>query len=178
VVLCLGLALLGWTSAADADAQETSGKADTSREAMRGLDEQVQEIKSDVLSIATELSRLEEKLLFPSDTQVSVFISLAESETFRLDAVQLEIDEEPVARHVYSFKELEALRKGGVQRIFTGNVRGGAHALGVSVSGQLPSGDDFTATKRFDFDKDVEPKLIELTLSAKGDSARIELGRW
>src|SRR6185436_12726505 len=32
---------------------------------MRGLDEQVQEIKSDVLSISAELRGLEEKLLYP-----------------------------------------------------------------------------------------------------------------
>jgi hypothetical protein len=36
---------------------------------MRSLDEQVQEIKTDVLGIAAELTRLEEKLLYPSGTQ-------------------------------------------------------------------------------------------------------------
>jgi hypothetical protein len=42
-----------------------------SREQIKGLDEQVQEIKSDVLSIAAELNQLEEKLLYPSNTQVA-----------------------------------------------------------------------------------------------------------
>ena len=32
---------------------------------MQSLDEQVQEVKSDILSIAAELSNLEEKLLYP-----------------------------------------------------------------------------------------------------------------
>ena len=59
---------------------------------MRGLDEQVQEIKSDVLSIAAELNQLEEKLLYPSGTQVAVFVALAEGDQMRLDAVRLEID--------------------------------------------------------------------------------------
>ena len=54
-------------------------------EQIKGLDEQVQEIKSDVLSIAAELNQLEEKLLYPSNTQVSVFVSLVSGENFRLD---------------------------------------------------------------------------------------------
>ena len=58
---------------------------------MRGLDEQVQEIKSDVLRIAAELSRLEEKLLYPSGTQVAIFVALAKGDTMRLDAVRLQI---------------------------------------------------------------------------------------
>jgi len=39
--------------------------ASLNQQQMRGLDEQVQEVKSDVLSISQELSRLEEKLLYP-----------------------------------------------------------------------------------------------------------------
>ena len=49
------------------------------REQMKGLDEQVQDIKTDVLGIAAELNLLEEKLLYPSGTQVAVFVALASS---------------------------------------------------------------------------------------------------
>jgi hypothetical protein len=150
-----------------------------SKEQMQSLDEQVQEIKSDVLSIAAELSRLEEKLLYPSNTQVSVFVSLAENETFRLDSVRIQIDGELVAHHIYSFKELEALHKGGVQRIYTGNIRTGEHRLEVSVAGKLPGGKDFAGTESFSFSKDVEPKLVGITLAGRdsGD-ASIRLGGW
>ena len=95
----------------------------------QGLDEQVQEIKSDVLSIAAELSQLEEKLLYPSGTQVAIFVALAKGDSLRLDAVRLQIDGQLVAHYIYSAKELEALRKGGVQRIYVGNVR-----LGITSS--------------------------------------------
>src|SRR3990170_3892127 len=104
-----------------------------SKEQIKGLDEQVQEIKSDVLGIAAELNQLEEKLLYPSNTQVAVFVSLAGGETFRLDSVEIQLDGEPVAHHLYTFKELEALQKGGVQRIYTGNVSSGDHDLEVFV---------------------------------------------
>ena len=61
----------------------TSPADESARAQMKGLDEQVQEVKSDVLSIAAELNQLEEKLLYPSDTHLAVFVSLAHGETLR-----------------------------------------------------------------------------------------------
>ena len=165
------LALLSHVLVSVALAQEIS------REQMKGLDEQVQEIKSDVLSIAAELSQLEERLLFPSNTQVSVFVSLEEGESFRLDAVEIQINGQAVARHIYSYKELEALQKGGVQRIYTGNIPTGPQQLEVSVSGKLRSGRDFTLSERFSFDKDFEPKLLGVKLSDPNGTG-IQLGDW
>jgi hypothetical protein len=138
-----------------------------SKEQIKGLDEQVQAIKSDVLSIAAELNQLEEKLLYPSNTQVAVFMSLAGGETFRLDSVEIRLDGEPVAHHLYTFKELEALRKGGVQRIYTGNVRSGEHDLEVLVLGKTKGGTDFKKSGRFKVEKDVGPKIVEVSLAAQ-----------
>ena len=152
--------------------------AAVSKQEMQGLDEQVQEIKSDVLGIAAELARLEEQLLYPSNTQLAVFVTLAAGEAFRLDSVQIQIDGEPVARHIYSFKELEALQKGGVQRIYTGNVAAGAHRLEVTLAGKATSGKDVSATEHFQFSKDAEPKLVGIRLAADAGSPRIELGGW
>ena len=74
---------------------------EVSREQIKGLDEQIQEIKSDVLGIAAELNQLEEKLLYPSSTQVAIFVSLASGETFRLDSVEIQLDGTQVAHHLY-----------------------------------------------------------------------------
>ncbi len=139
-----------------------------SREQIKGLDEQVQEIKSDVLGIAAELSQLEEKLLYPSNTQVAVFVSLVGGETFRLDSVEIQLDGTPVAHHLYTFKELEALQNGGVQRIYTGNVRSGGHDLQVSVIGKTVGGADFQKSERFTVNKDVGPRIVEISLAAQG----------
>ena len=155
------------------------GAEQSDRQQMRGLDEQVQEIKSDVLSISTELSRLEEKLLYPSGTQVAVFIAIATGDPMRLDAVQLQIDGQLVAHSIYSFKELEALRKGGVQRIYVGNVTTGDHRLEVLVNGKLAGGADFSHAEQFTFRKDVKPKLVGLTLAGTDSGTPpITLGEW
>jgi hypothetical protein len=152
---------------------------ESDQQQMRGLDEQVQVLKSDVLSIAAELSQLEEKLLYPSGTQVAVFVELAAGDPMRLDAVRLKIDGQLVAHYIYSAKELEALRKGGVQRIYVGNVATGEHQLEVLVDGKLEGGADFSRTEQFGFRKEVKPKLVGLTLAGP-DSANtpIALGDW
>jgi hypothetical protein len=146
---------------------------------MRGLDEQIQEIKSDSLRMAAELSQLEEKLVYPSGTQVAIFVELAKGDMMRLDAVRLQVDGQLVAHYVYSAKELQALRKGGAQRIYVGNVTTGDHKLDVLVDGKLEGGADFSRTGQFTFRKEVKPKLVGLTLAGPGSgNTPIALGEW
>lgn len=146
---------------------------------IRSLDGQVQEIKSDVLNIASELSLLEERLLYPTNTQVALFVAVEEDEEFRLDSVQIEIDGELATHHIYSFQELEALRKGGVQRIYTGNVVTGDHELSVTVLGKLENGEDFSLSDSFSFAKGVKPKSLGITLAGPGlGKSGIRVGDW
>jgi hypothetical protein len=153
--------------------------ADSSyRAQMKGLDEQVQEIKSDVLSIDAELRQLEEKLLYPSNTHVAFFVALAKGDSMRLDAVQIELDGKLVAHYIYSFKELEALQKGGVQRVYTGNLPTGSHRLAVSVIGKLEGGKDYAQTESFTIDKGIEPKLLGITLAGPGSGKAIDVAAW
>ncbi|RLA28343.1 MAG: hypothetical protein DRR15_17480 [Gammaproteobacteria bacterium] len=154
--------LLLCVSVVSLNAQELSGNE------MRSLDGQVQEIKSDVLNIASELSILEERLLYPSNTQIAVFVSIDKDEDFRLDAIQLEINGELATHHIYSFNELEALQKGGVQRIYTGNIPTGDHQLSITMMGKLKNGEDFTESDSFMFAKGIKPKALGVTLAGPG----------
>lgn len=139
-----------------------------SREQIKGIDEQVQDIKKDVLAISSELVQLEEKLLYPSGTQVSLFVAMAQGETFRLDAVEVKIDGKEATHHIYTFKELEALQQGGVQRIYTGNVRTGEHTLDVTLIGKTEGNSDYRETATYKFTKDEGPRLVEITLAGPG----------
>ena len=152
---------------------------DISGDDMRSLDGQVQEIKSDVLSIAAELSILEERLLYPSDTQIALFVSIEKDEKFRLDAVQIEINGELATHHIYSFNELQALEKGGVQRIYTGNITTGQHELNVTMIGKFKNGNDFSESDSFMFAKGVKPKALGITLAGPGSgTSGIQVGDW
>ncbi len=173
VRICMLLGALACIAFAQARA------ADTYREEMKGLDEQVQEVKSDVLDIDTQLTQLEEKLLYPSDTQVAVFVRLVKGDALGVDAVEIRIDGKLAADYIYSYRELEALRKGGVQRIYTGNIATGQHEIDVSVSGKLASGKDYSRSQPFPFTKTVRPELIGVTLAGPDSSQPgIRIGNW
>lgn len=143
------------------------------KEQIKGLDEQVQEIKKDVLSISAELNQLEEKLLFPSNTQIAIFISLDKGSGFQPDAVHLKLNEKEVAHHIYSFNEVDALLDGGVQRLYTGNVRTGDHNLQVSITGKN-SGSKETETVTHTITKGIAPQFVEVHLSGSG----VEVKNW
>src|SRR5205807_2262735 len=81
--------------------------------------------------------------------------------TLRLDAVQIQIDGRPATHYIYSFKELDALRRGGVQRIYSGNIATGAHEIEVSLSAKLANGKDYAQTERFPFTKDIKPTVLD-----------------
>ncbi len=138
---------------------------EVSREQIKSLDEQVQDVKKDVLNLSAELAKLEEKLLFPSNTQVSVFLSMHEGDDFRLDSVQVKLDDKVVARHLYSFRELEALHMGGVQRLYVGNVRTGEHDLVVSYAGKAPAGGEYKRSGSYRVTKDIGPKFVEIKIA-------------
>lgn len=144
---------------------------EVTRAQVQGLDEQVQEIKADLLDIASEISLLEEKLLYPSNSQVSLFVSLDVSldakENFSIDSIQIELDGKVVARHLYTFRELQALQRGGVQRIFTGNIKTGEHELSLILAGSS-SGKEFKKIASHKLDKKVGPKFFEIALGGPG----------
>jgi len=160
-------------------AVQSAAAEEVSREQIKGLDEQVQEIKADVLGISSELNLLEEKLLYPSNTQVSFFVSLKADDGFRLDSVELELDGKSVVHYIYSFKELEALQSGGMQRIYTGNIRSGVHQLKVGVRGKTSTGNDYHKTESHQFNKDVAPGLVEISVAGPGvRSNTVEFKDW
>ena len=137
---------------------------------LKGLDEQVQDIKKDVIDLSAELSLLEEKLLFPSNTQVSIFVSLVQEDDFRLDGVQIKLGNKVVAHHLYTFRELEALQRGGVQKIYTGNIKTGDHNLVVSYVGKAPAGGEFRRSANYTLNKDVGPKFVEVKIAGPNAS--------
>lgn len=167
----LPLTLLLAAPLASAQAEERSN------DDIRRLDDEVQEAKKDVLDIATEFNALEQRLLYPSATRLTIYLAMARNEGARLSATEVRIDDEVVVHHVYSEAELTALQKGGVQNLFTGNVTLGAHELKVGIIGELPNGSGFTVTKIHDFTKGADAKTLNVTLDlAAGDDNGIRVG--
>ena len=146
----------------------TGGAEEITKEQIKVLDDQVQDIKKDVLDISAKLIQLEEKLVSPPNTQISIFLGIAQDEKFRLDAANIKIDGKAATHHIYTQGEMEALQHGGVQRIYTGNIRNGEHLLEVELIGKSTSNSDYRQSSSYKFIKEAGTKLIEITFAGPG----------
>jgi len=145
-----------------------------------GITDEVQNLKKQVLELNRDLFLLEEELLFPSNTQVSIFVSMDVGEFFQLDSVTLEIDGKEVANYLYTKRELEALIRGGVQRLHIGNLRSGEHELVAFFTGKGPHGRDYRRGATTVIKKGLGPKYVELKIvdQTKNFQPEFEVKEW
>jgi len=130
----------------------------------KGVDEQAQTLKQDVMELNRDLLALEEELLFPASTQVAVFVSMDVGALFDLDSVEIKLDDKVVAHYLYTQREIDALRRGGVHRLYLGNLRTGKHELVAFFTGKGPHDRDYRRGATLDFEKQTDPKYIELQI--------------
>jgi hypothetical protein len=154
---------------AGADAAATPpAAADAPAEAApdtKGLDQEVQGLKKDVVDLNRDLFVLEEELLFPANTQVAVFLSMDVGDFFALDSVQLKIDQKEVINYLYTPREVEALLRGGVHRLYLGNLKVGKHELVAFFSGKGPNDRDYKRGASLTFEKGIGAKYLELKIN-------------
>jgi hypothetical protein len=147
-------------AAGDASAPDAAAAPDT-----RGLDQEVQGLKKDVVDLNRDLFVLEEELLFPANTQVAVFLSMDVGDFFALDSVQLKIDQKEVINYLYTPREVEALLRGGVHRLYLGNLKVGKHELVAFFSGKGPNDRDYKRGASLSFEKGIGAKYLELKIN-------------
>lgn len=128
------------------------------------LDNRIQDTKSEVIQLNRDLMVLEEELLFPASTQVAVFVSMDVGKLFDLDSVKVKLDDKEVANYLYTPSEVQALHRGGVQRVYLGNLRAGSHELVAFFTGGGPHQRDYRRATTVKFDKGTDPKYIELRI--------------
>ena len=128
------------------------------------LDGRVQDVKNDVIKLNRDLLVLEEELLFPANTQVALFVSMDVGRMFELDSVQIKLDDKVVAAYLYTPLEVAALHRGGVQRVWVGNLKTGEHELVAYFTGKGPHDRDYKRGATVKFEKGSDPKYIELRI--------------
>jgi hypothetical protein len=145
----------------------------------RSLDEKVQSLKSDVLDLSKDLSHLQDELLSPASTKISVFVSLDPQNSVELDSMQLQLDNRTVANYLYNSDEQQALQRGGVQRLYLGNVTIGTHQLSASYTGKDAAGKESRGSVKSPFEKSLAAKFVELKLSKdEGKAPRLIVKEW
>jgi hypothetical protein len=130
----------------------------------RGLDQDIQDLKKDVVDLNKDLFILEEELLFPANTQVAVFLSMDVGQFFALDSVTLKLDRKEVINYLYTPREVDALLKGGVQRLYLGNLKVGPHELVAFFNGKGPHERAYKRGASIRFEKGVGAKYLELKI--------------
>lgn len=130
--------------------------------AQASLDTRVQDLKAELIRLNRDLLILEEELLYPAGTQVAVFVSMDVGKLFELESVQIKLDDKVVSQHLYTAQEVQALHRGGVQRIFMGNLKTGTHSIDAFFTGRGPHERDYKRGTTLKFDKGTEPRYIEL----------------
>jgi hypothetical protein len=150
------------------------GTASATDDSFKSLDEEVQALKKEVLDLNRELFVLEEELLFPANTQVAVFVSMDVGEFFALDSVTLKVDNKEVANYLYTEREAQALLKGGVHRVYIGNLKAGEHELIALFTGQGPHQRDYRRGATIKLEKGVGAKYVELKISDRAVKAQPE----
>jgi hypothetical protein len=136
-----------------------------SREQFRSLDENVQNLKKEVLDLNRDLFLLEEELLFPANSQVAFFISMDVGEYFELDSVNLKIDGKEVSNYLYTEREVGALVRGGVHRVHMANLKTGDHELIAVFTGAGPHTRDYRRGATLTFKKGIGAKYLELEIT-------------
>ncbi|WP_394129928.1 AraC family transcriptional regulator [Shewanella maritima] len=139
------------------------------------LANELEDIKAQVLKLNRDLFILEEDLLFPASTQVGVFVSVDIGKFFKLDSVELKLNDENVAGFLYTERQRIALERGGIQRVYLGNLKTGQHQLTAIFTGRDYEGRDVQRAVTHMFDKDDEAVMLELQLTDTESSMRADI---
>lgn len=151
-ILLLFVGLLSAVSQA-----ESSAKA--------GLDAEIEELKTEVVELNRALFDLEEQLLYPATTSFAVFVSMEDIDGFQLSSVKLNLDQQDVTSHLYSKEQVEALKRGGIQKIFMSNLKPGMHKISAEIMGKDRDGRAVKRVVMADFGKARSSKYLEVKIS-------------
>jgi hypothetical protein len=162
------------TSAETSNNETASSKKKQSQEealsTLKGLSKGIQSLKSEVVDLSNNLRVMEEKLLFPSSTKYSVFVSTSLGQFFTLESVKLKLDGKLVATHVYSKTQRQSMTRGGIQKLYITNLNQGIHHATAFFTGLGPNGRAYKLGKTLEFEKGSAGEYLELALRDNGDT--------
>ncbi|MFQ5579468.1 MAG: AraC family transcriptional regulator [Nitrospiria bacterium] len=141
---------------------------------IESLDPKIQTLKEEILELNSLLFRLQEDLLFPEDSSLVVFLSVEGGDYFNLDSVKLQLDDTMVSSYLYTQREVSALRKGGIQRLYTGNIKSGTHQLVAIFTGTGPQEKDYKRAETISIEKEKGASFIKIIIRDDGKKKQPE----
>lgn len=139
-----------------------------------------EQLKKKVIQLNRDLFILEEDLLFPANTQFSVFLSLDTGKFLQLDSTKLKLNGDIVAAHLYTERQVKSLQRGGMQRLYIGNIKTGEHEVTVFVDGIGPDNRAYKQAASLTFNKDTEIKALEIRIKDQSADFQpsVEIVEW
>jgi hypothetical protein len=174
IAIWVGIALAAEPPAGSGSSSSPGAEASPGTPAAAGVDQNVQSLKKELVDLNKELFKLEEELLYPASTQVAVFLSVDVGTFFALDSVTLKVDDKEVTNYLYTDREVQALHRGGVQRLYLGNLKAGEHELVAFFTGKGPHERDYRRGTTMRIDKGVGASYVELKISDRVASLQPE----
>ncbi len=140
----------------------------------------LQNLKKDVVTLNNDLRLMEEKLLFPSSTKFTVFVSLTTGQFFKLESIKLKIDGQLVTSHVYSDNQRSSMSRGGIQKLYVTNLNQGKHNVTVFFTGIGLNGRPHKLAETLDFEKGPAGEYLEVAIGDDGETQEpvFKLKRW
>lgn len=177
--LCLSVILIS----ADLSAAPKSKSEQAQAEALikvQELSNEIQALKVNAITLNKDLRALEDELLFPANTQCKVYLSVKKGEFFKLENVKIKIDGLDVATHIYSDKQRMALEKGGMQRLYVGNLSHGKHKITAFFGGTDINNRSVKRAATLEFEKESGAKYIEVKMvdSPKELETKFSFKQW
>lgn len=145
--------------------QETKANEARALDEVRKISSDIQHLKDEVIELNRDLRLMEEKLLFPSSTKYSVFVSLSSGQFFDLESIKLKIDGRFVATHIYSAKQRTAMLRGGVHRLYVTNLSEGKHQMIAFMTGIGPGGRSYKRAMELEIKKGPGSQFLEVAVS-------------
>lgn len=148
--------------------------------AQERLADELEQLKEETLRLNRDLLILEEELLYPASSQLAVYLSVDLGDFFHLDSVRLQVNGERVAGELYTQQQREALHRGGIQRLYLGNLSSGEHEISAVFTGLGPQGQEYKRAAKLDVTKAQEPLVLELRIvdSARKLQPEFEIEEW
>lgn len=137
-------------------------------------------VKRSVLELNKDLYELEEALMSPATTRAEVYFSLLHGEFFEPLSVEVTARGIDPVHHVYTERQVSALRMGAVQPLAKLTFGPGRHNVRAVVRGIDHMGQSRELVVERTVEKNDKPLLMEIVVSDNGErqNASAELRTW
>ncbi|MBW7470026.1 AraC family transcriptional regulator [Marinobacter sp. F4218] len=144
------------------------------------VDQEIDQLRAEISEHSARVFALEQELLHPADTRMAVFLTLGNREALDLDSVELFVDGQPVASHLYSQRERDSLEAGGIQQLFVGNLSNGEHELKAVVTARSAKDHFVRRETTHHFQKHPGNLRLQMSLEAEAPSydPRVSFVEW